>query len=78
MIAFIAILAGLVYSFGVGVTYAIIQYKLQKDTWETPAPTAALVWPVLLPIMLGVMTSRRILARISRPELPEARVIKKP
>ena len=70
IIAAIVVGSALLYS-----TLAGVAWQMAGANWDSMAPFfAAVLWPLVLPAMLGVALTRRIAAKLSRPAIPMAKV----
>lgn len=78
MITLIVIASLIVYFFGMGITYPLIEREIGEDAGTHPGTFfAALGWPFALFVIVGARTTRRIGARRALPELPEAKVVQR-
>lgn len=73
VIALIVVASVVGYAFGAGASFVMAIRRLPGD--DIGASLVALIWPIALPVMLGVSTGHW-LAQPKRAALPEARTRK--
>ena len=75
MTIFIIVAAIIGYGFGAGVTYAGLRAAgFNEASISESTFFGTLLWPLVLPALIGVLTVRRLLTP-KRAALPEARVL---